>query len=154
MKRWSSFGLFCHKGFKGFSAKFLVGVCCPSKMIGLARPNSTSKVPAISTQKLPNGHSLDQNTKILGLSTRITKLLHFFEKSCPMAYPCLAQTKTAKKYTLGLISSTKKDALAGGPSPGTFTMEEPSSGFYNTLPINRRGLNFQAVKGSGHQKVF
>ena len=41
----------------------------------------------------------------------------------------------------------KKDALAGGTSLGTFTTEGPSCGFYNTLPINGRDLNFQPTEG-------
>ena len=48
--------------------------------------------------------------------------------------------------------SAKRDTLAGGTSPGTFTTEEPSFGFYNTLPINGHGLNFQLTEGCGHQK--
>ena len=84
-------------------------------MIPLARLNSTSKVPRVgsfSTKIAKFSPSLDQNHQNRVSIQELPKL-------------DFSLAKMAKKHTLGQIRSTKKYTLAGGTSPGTFSMEEP-----------------------------
>ena len=114
------------------------------KMIPLARLISTSKCHelAFSRQNLPNFCIL--RTKIwkkFGFLYRNYRSLTFLWPKLPKSIPLprlngrkLAKSiplarlnglKLAKSIPLARLEGLKKHTLAGGTSPGTFTMEEP-----------------------------
>ena len=122
------------------------------KMIPLARLISTSKVPwvAFSGQNLPNFCILlTKIWKKFGFLYRNYRSLTFLWPKLPKGIPLprlngrkLAKSislarhnglKLAKSIPLARLEGLIKHTLAGGTSPGTFTMEEPPP-----PPVDRR----------------